>query len=286
MSSEQSNKMLVSLGYRGYRLLEKHSMSGAWVVIGAVAALGLTQHLKARYRTIIVLIYGSMLLIGLNFINIVAYVVVVIFVYFDGFRIFTGKVNKELMFNVCSFVAILISGLILVAAYWNNEFTLFMSTFFPGQLNVLFGLGDSEGRGFFNLIIEYINAYGSVLAKWPAVLILGDGFSGFGLPKGGDIGWIESMLRFGIPMFLLVTFGLWRLFRNGLKSVVQNQYSHSFSGDEIGQLKFALAGIMAIILNDFHYTVWGAKSIFPIFVCALAILGYQHDRRKAILTKS
>ena len=66
--------------------------------------------------------------------------------------------------------------------------------------------------GYFGYIYSYLNDFINQIIYFPPILLIGEGFSGsFGKPKGGDIGFMESVARLGMPFFIISVFFFYKL---------------------------------------------------------------------------
>lgn len=259
------NTARIASGYRSFGLLETHSVSGAWVILGALAALSLLPPKRKIVRGLTILAFGAMLLLGLNFTAIVAFAVIMFLVEFGGIPLLLGKVSSAVARNLAALG--LIGFLSVSVALWvvSGPMSEFILRNLAGQKDLALGTGDA-GLSMSSLVRSYFASYVQHVSDYPLTLLLGDGFSGYGLPKGGDVGFIESIARFGLPFFLALTYGLFRLARSAVR-----QFGVERALRPNRMLRFALCVTLLILITEVHYTVWTSKSVLPIVFFALAL---------------
>ena len=130
-----------------------------------------------------------------------------------------------------------------------------------------------QSSGYIGMIQEYINTYMEIAGEMPVMILLGDGFSGFGMQKGGDIGLIETLARLGLPLFLLSIISIVLLVSANLKTI---NYRDEFDRNMI---KLCVSIILLAAINELHYTIWTSKSVLPILFIVFAILGNIQDKK-------
>lgn len=272
---EEVNPMRVLYGSRSYGLLESHSVSGAWVVLGALAALALLPPNRKVFRRAIVLVFGTMLLLGLNFANIIAFSIIMFLFEFNGLSLLSGKVSARSIGSLVSFaliVSLMVGGTVLMVGGDMSEFILRSLSM---QIDLLLGTGDLN-IGMVGIAIECIEGYLQHIFNFPLTLLLGDGFSSYGLAKGGDIGYVESLAKFGLPFFFAVVIGLLGLIKSGLRQIkaMNDRPPTAREGlDPRRILQFAICVTLLVLITEGHYTVWAAKSILPIVFFVIALYG-------------
>jgi hypothetical protein len=260
-----ANTARIAAGYRSFGLLETHTVSGAWVVLGALAALALLPPKRKVFRGLTILTFGAMLLLGLNFTTIVAFAVIMFLVEFAGIALIVGKVSSATARNL---TALAVVGFLSVSvALWvvRGPMSEFILTNLGWQKDLALGTGD-VGRSMSSLVRSYFGTYVQHVSDYPLTLLLGDGFTSYGMPKGGDVGFIESIARFGLPFFLALTYGLFRLARSAVRQIGIKRALRPTR-----MLRFALCVTLLIVVTEIHYTVWTSKSVLPIVFFALAL---------------
>ncbi|MDQ6770962.1 MAG: hypothetical protein M3Z54_13350 [Gemmatimonadota bacterium] len=270
------NPARVASGYRSFGLLETHSVSGAWVVLGALAALSLLPPKRKAFRGLTILSFGAILLLGLNFTTIVAFGVIMIVVEFGGIQLLVGKVSFAVAKNLAALA--LIGFLSVRVALWvaRGPMSEFILGNLAGQKDLALGTGDA-GLSMSGLVGSYFATYVQHVSDYPLTLLLGDGFTSYGMPKGGDVGFIESIARLGLPFFVALMYGLFRLARSAIRQIgVRRELRPT------RMLRFALCVTLLIVVTEVHYTVWTSKSVLPIVFFALALYDrYLVDRSPA-----
>jgi hypothetical protein len=184
---------------------------------------------------------------------------------FGGMRLLVGKVSSAVARNLAAFG--LIGFLSVILALWvvRGPMSEFILINLAGQKDLALGTGD-VGLSMSSLVRSYFDSYVEHVSDYPLTLLLGDGFSDYGMPKGGDVGFIESVARFGLPFFLAFTYGLFRLARSAIRQIGVERALRPAR-----MLRFALCVTLLIVVTEVHYTVWTAKSVLPIVFFALAL---------------
>jgi hypothetical protein len=270
-----TNDARIAVGYRGFGLLESHSVSGAWIVIGALAALTFVPRSSRALRLAVILSFGTMVLLGLNFTAIIAFSIIVFVLEISSPRTARGR-NVSIIGSLASvgLVAAILTGVALLAL--GDEMTEFIMKSFSFQTALALGTGDVD-KSFVDLIVEHLREYYLHIATFPYSLLLGDGVSTFGIPKGSDIGLVETAAKLGLPYFMLLMICLGKLIATGLHKI-KDAGGGRPSGDltvlDRGSLfQFVVGVTLLVVIMDIHYSVWPAKSILPVVFFALALYG-------------
>ena len=100
--------------------------------------------------------------------------------------------------------------------------------------------------------------------------MIGDGFYGYVYEKGGDIGYIETLARLGIPFFLTSIFFLLRIVFKALRLINKNTKKY-FLESHIPYLQFSITIIILILVYEIHYSNWVSKAILPILFFGIAM---------------
>ena len=276
MDEMSANTSRIAAGYRSYGLLETHSVSGAWVVLGAIAALSLLPPKRKAFRGLTILTFAAILLVGLNFTTIVAFTVIMFLVEFGGIPLLLGKVSSAVVRNLAALALIGFLSVSVVLWAVGGPMSEFILRNLVGQKDLALGTG-GVALSMSGLVRSYFDSYVQHVSDYPLNLLLGDGFTTFGMDKGGDVGFIESIARLGLPFFLVVIYGLFRLARS---AVHQIGVERSLRPNRM--VRFALCVTLLILITEVHYTVWTSKSVLPIVFFALAL----YDRYLDVLPAS
>ena len=257
---------------RSHGLLEKHTVSAAWIVLGCFGALTLLPKRKPIKRMTIVLIFSLILLIALNVTSIALFVFVVLLMEYRGHSILYGAPSKRIV----NLLLTIITGLVLVGSLYyllpdsiGVHLGASIVKIMDYQVDLVSGnLKHVEHSYFGSLIRSFISYPDDVSKIFPLGVLIGDGFSTFGFSKGGDYGIVESLHRFGVPLFFAILIGLMSLIRCAFKQIYRKGQKQS---PEINYLWFAGSATLYIVLADVHYSIWCMKSILPIIFINLAI---------------
>ena len=259
---------------RAHGLLEKHTISAAWIAIGGFSMLALLPQKKTFMRLFVILIFGLTILLSFNFTSIIAFIFTILFIEIKGYLLLTGIISKKslklLLFIVISLVLV---GLII---FINEPKIVDITAYIiSNQLDLASGDKSYEQGTFFgNLIQGFIDFPENNLKSFPLGILIGDGFAGWSVfPKGGDFGIVETLYRFGLPFFLTVILGLSRLIYLTLKKI---NIPISKENNEANYLLFASSVTLYIFFSEIHYSIWNAKSVLPIlFICLSLFSKYK-----------
>jgi hypothetical protein len=269
---EDVNRARISLGYRSYGLLQAPSVSATWVMLATFAALVRVPLERRVLRQMIVVLCGATLLMALNFTSIVAFAIIMLLFEFGGFSVFPSRHSATFgkLVSFAFFVALLFGAVLWVAGDAMLDFVL---ENFSYARDLVFGTGNL-GMSMGGLVKDIAEMYMQHISDFPFTLLLGDGFSTFGMPKGGDIGFIESLARFGVPFFLVALIGFLVLIVKGLAYIrhVRNMPQR----DELelkraARIQFAVCIFLLVLITEGHYSIWVAKAVLPILFFALAL---------------
>lgn len=262
----QANIARINIGSRSYGLLQTHSISGAWTLIGLLSTLFLIPRAQKLLRIVTILVFGLFLFLALNFTSIFSFLFIMFFWEFDGFELFK-KLNVRSLLRMSCFI---ILGAILVFVSFQlagDVMATSMIKKITWQLHFLFGTGGSDHVSKLGGIIETLGRYVEHVIHYPLTVFLGDGFSRFGMEKGGDIGFIDTIAQLGLLFYIFIICSFIFLFKKNFTLLLSKN-----ENDSIRLVQFSLAIIFYITLADIHYSIWISKSILPIIFISLALL--------------
>jgi len=273
------NSARIQVGYRSHGLLENHTVSAAWIALGCFSALSLIPQKQLLLRLIVITIFGTGLLIGLNFTSIVAFTMVILLVEFREYVFLTrGAIPKKvislLQIVVIFFVLLGLIQFLMPNLAVNDMYnTIILSL--EGQVNLAIGATLAGQRTYFDGLVVGFYSYFHNLLDYPLGLIIGDGFSPFGSKKGGDYGIIDTLHRFGLLFFITIFVGLLTLIYRALKQI---EFSNPDLLEKNTYLFFASSFTMYLLFIEVHYSAWSSKSILPIlFICLALFDRYVHS---------
>ena len=266
-----SNNTRISLSGRSMGLLEKHTISAAWISFGCFAALALSSN-KKYLRIFILIMYGGMLLILYNGTSIIAFGIVVCLFEYNLYTIFMGFLRKKsinsVLCGICLAGLIVFMGTNFEIPYVDRylEVLITQKEIIMGSSNVAY-----LNEGYFGSMFNSAVGFFKELHERPNIFFFGQGFSfSYGVDVGGDFGIIETLYLLGLPLFILIVTGLFFLLAKYIKLIGGLNRSRQFL--IMKECKFALSIIVYVLLTEIHYSIWYTKSIFPIFLVALSVL--------------
>lgn len=268
---QEINAARISVGYRSHGLLENHAVTAAWIVLGCLAALTLLPKNQSMKRALVILVYGVMLLVGLNFTAIVGFVFVLFLMEYRGYVLLRGNISKRiilfLQLIIGGFVLIGLTLLVLPGPLGEDMYAAIVKSL-TAQVDLASGKTALSNSTYFGRLISEFISFPFNMLEFPPGVLIGSGFRSFVISGGGDYGIIETLHRFGLPFFLAIIIGLMRLIRRALKQIERGVPDQS---PATSYLLFAASVIIYLLFTEIHYTVWSAKSILPILFVSLAI---------------
>lgn len=255
---------------RAYGLMETHAVSGTWTVLGAVASVSLLDSSRRTLRRVVLAIFGGMLFAGLNTTTILAYIVVLFVVEFNGVDALRNRTEKGAGRKILIFGISLLLVLGAVVLLSGDAMSAFIARNLATQSQLVFGTG--PGTSMIGIFLNNAWSYLAHIADLPLTLVLGDGFTSYGGAKGGDVSLIETLERFGLPLYASVVYGTWRLLRNARRySRRSDLQAENVSYDARQLVWFATCVTVLIAVTEIHYTVWSTKSVLPVLFFTLAL---------------
>ena len=268
----------ISAGYRSHGLLENHSITAAWVVLGCFSALSLIPIKQFLQRSVIIAIFGMYLLVGLNFTSIVGFVIAILLVEYRMFALFMQgiipkKIISLLLLVMIYFILFILLQFLMSDSVVSNMYTS-IALFMEGQIGLATGVTLAGDRTYATGLVDNLYLYFYNLLEYPFGLIIGDCFSAFGSKKGGDYGVIDTLNRFGMIFFIAIFVGLIRLIYRALKKI---EFNNPNPPKKNTYLFFASIFTMYLLFTEIHYSVWSSKSILPVLFFCLALFDrYMH----------
>ncbi|WP_232380603.1 hypothetical protein [Leptospira ainlahdjerensis] len=131
------------------------------------------------------------------------------------------------------------------------------------------GAGEKKVTFIQSIVVDGSQKIWESLTQFPFLLLFGEGFSTFGALKGGDYGFIETFLRFGIPFFVVLIFVILKISWNVY--LFEKKERFFWGGADFRFLKFSSFVLLFLLLMDLHYSTWHLKSVLPIVFIALGL---------------
>ncbi len=280
-NSTEINNARLKMFERAYGLLETHSVSSAWVSFACFSALTLIRNEFYVKRILVIFITLIILFIGLNFTGILAFILSIILIEFNLFKLFKFKISLIGLRHILYICILLFTSLViiyLILPSENQSMVLNLLNYFPQLLS-----GDlitrDDNRTYLQGLSDSLFGYPKLMFNYfPLGLLIGDGFTvNFGLNKGGDYGIVETLYRFGIPFFLLFIIAIFRLIYFLFNSLYIN------GNNKI--IKFCALILVYVLISELHYSIWNSKSILALLFIVFAIIYKQNQPLKISLEK-
>ena len=264
---EEANEARVRVGFKSFGLLESHSVSGTWLLLGLFAFLTLVPTKNRRNRALIILLFGIFIFIGLNFTSVIVFVITMLLYEFKLISIFFGQIPKKIIINflITAFLIFLVvSALFLTLGQMMSES---MIDLIMVQLEFIFTSSNVQGSQS-NILTNKFSLFIEKLLNNPSLFIFG---SINEYSKGGDIGFFDTVTTFGLTFYFIILFSLFHIFRLCTIKLRQEIVDPSILFYRKNIFQFNLFIISMIMLTDLHYSVWSAKSVLPIIFFSIAL---------------
>jgi hypothetical protein len=257
--------------YRAHGLVEKHTSTGATVAIGAFATVALFPAMRRRRLVLVLIAFLIVLSIGQATTAWLAFVfTVIVALYFNGDRRRALAQLRRAAFYVTGALAILLFG----ATTTDGSRALLAKIVETMQIQAtnVVNLDTTFGRmSFVWLYLENMRDYGVSVLDNPFRLLVGQGpepADAGEYHRGGDVGWLEVLAAYGLPMFVLF-FGVclltvWRAFRALRRK--------DLDATARAQLMFGAAVVTILIISLVHYDVLFRKSLHVCFYLGLGLI--------------
>jgi hypothetical protein len=190
--SVEGYKARIDLAGRSMGLLEKHAVSSAWISIGCFAALSLIPRHSIKKRAIIMGVYGVLLVLGMNFTGVLAFLLAIFLVEFQGNYLIRGVISRRSFSILLTWIGVFIIIVLIVYSMFGTRLLLIMQKFVEFQIKIASGtrIIRQDNLGYFGgMFYELFSFPAKMFHKFPPGLIIGDVFSPgwFGkTDKGGD----------------------------------------------------------------------------------------------------
>jgi len=254
--------------YRSFGLFQTHSTSATWTAFGAFAALALLPKNRRLARFGVIMIFAFLQLIELTFTSIVAFWITLSAIEYHFLTIIKARLPKGAFSTFVMTGFIVLIFFLSIPLIFDNAVISYITQFFTGQIELM-----TIGRGgvrFIDLIIDYAIKYVHSLFDFPLSLLIGDGSAPFGMTKGGDIGYIETLSRLGAPLFLGVVIGLTTIVLKIHKTELKTR-EVDLPLNPRSILLFSASVILFLMIMEIHYSVWSRKCVLPILFFALGL---------------
>ena len=199
-----------------------------------------------------------------------AFFLTILFFEFN-FKFFSNKINLR-NFNIFSYIVLLFTVAVsLYVSFFGYDLIEASIYFLKVNFNMATGVEKlTEGgveNSFFSEFLSQLLNFPKNMLEFPLGIIIGSGFnSNFGIQLGGDYGLNETLNMLGIPLFFTIIFGIIFLLKKNHKLMIQNVYNPYSK-----LLRLSSSVIFYVLFCEIHYSIWTAKSIFPIFIMFIAI---------------
>lgn len=257
---EDANHFRIDVAYRSMGLLERHTTSALWIVLGFFAYLFLSNE-RSKMEKAFTITFLTLLIVQ-NFTAIVVFLLVSITLHY-GIIKYRSLFISVLSLTLLLFFIDLDKIIIFLEA---------VSYIIQSQLITIFTLQtELSGNSYSSLVLAEFIRYGHEIYERPHQLLFGFGLGANNFyTTSGDIGFIESMMRLGIPLWIFLTWKIFRLMSSVVK-VIRSGCQSTWENYNPRLIVVSAAILSSIWLMDLHYSAWINKSIWPVMFFAMAL---------------
>jgi len=266
LADQAANHFRVNITYRSFGLLERHTTSALWTAFGFFA-YAFIEYKKSRVAKALALTC-SVLFITQNFTVFIVFCFVIILTYR-----YALEFKATLVPLICFMISAIMIGREEILQFLFDAFAILQEHLFSG----LSWQMEDESMKYSSLVASEFTRYWSEILERPQQLLLGYGVGTNPFySTSGDVGFFETMMRLGLPLWLLLT---WNIFGLTLKGIsAQNSLRRTLDTDSSRDAKVTLVAsalLSSIWLADLHYSAWTNKSIWPILFFGMALAHRQ-----------
>lgn len=275
---EDINRARISTLSRSHGLLQSHTVSSLWVMVGYFSLMA-TYGFKKLPLILITSLYFVILLIAMNFSSIVIFLFIIVFIYFEYFKLFLSRITSNNIIFIFFAITVIISLGLLIGFNQDNPLVKYFTNVAILQFGALFGstgivienLSSGDGITFSDMYVENFLNYIQILIQYPFAIIAGTGFSSTMMGYGGDTGIIETISKFGPGIFLVVIVSYLKVI---YKSIIRSHYVKNISDKNL--YKFIASILIALLIYEYHYSIWAIKNVFPLIFISLGIYDFLY----------
>lgn len=248
--------------YRSYGLMDKHTTTGAAVLVGGVALLAYLGSSNLRHLALIV--YFVFLSVGMAPTALLSFVLVAQFVLFLA----GGKKMVETMLTsygvmIFGWFAIF-SSLTMVSPKLIGK----IIEIGAAQISHVGNLSNPDSTSYYLIYKAYFLDFTDFLANNPMVFYFGEGFPPQAAwQRGGDVRFFELLATYGIPVVGLLFFTIGLAFKN----IFSKMLALDVTPEERGILAFVFGVLSVFVISLVHYNAFFNKAFFVLIPMALGL---------------
>lgn len=276
----QANHSILHPEYRSYGLLDRHTSTGAMVVLGGFAALGIAHNARLYIKFAITFCFFLTLSIGMagtawvGFVTI-APIALILGESGTGLRHIAARLVKYLAF------AAPLALLVVLGSAGGRAMLMNFVDAFSIQFALVSGFGlTADQVPFFKLYVNEVIGYVEHLSHNPIYFLTGEGYTGYGsgrFARGGDCALFEMLVTYGLPF----SFFLLSVFTNAIRLAIGSLRAVELTSQRKAFLVFAGSTTAFLILTLAHYNTFFNKTFFVFAYFSLALV-----RRYSLPTRS
>lgn len=275
--AEYGNIARLSLQYRAQGLMTAHRATATWVAVGSFAALTLFVGSGLRRLRLLILLVGtSLLIVGLNFTSIMAFLLTCLLIINEGAvtmkrgQLFLSKTRLSRLMIATGFI-------VMFALFGATNTHPMVETIIDGitkQLRFIFMDHEALNVSYLELTLQNIREYLTNIVDYPLALLFG------GIPitmevytsRGGDTGFLDSISIIGLPLYMAAVVGILLMVKKFWMLRKRIRSGQPVNESELANLQFAMATLLFILIMDGHYNVWMDKSVSILVFVALGLV--------------
>lgn len=263
--SSELSAARISLGSRSFGLLQTHTISSFYIIAGLISSVYLFSKQSLFVSKIIV--FNIFAIGSLNFSTIAISLFLTSFYILNGWKIIHGLLSISLSKFILFFILATLLFFIFLSLY-SPGLLNFLENLVSFQFQLIFQYGDeainfSQTNNFITQYKENFLNYLQSIDEFPILSLIGSGFTGVVYSRSGDTGFIESISYFGIFSVAIMVFYIITWLAEKNKKIISETIV-------LKEFCFFLL-VVALIIYDFHYSIWASVYIFPIIMIFLGI---------------
>ena len=162
---------------RGHGLLERHSVSSAWIAIGSFAYFTIKPNLSLIKRSIIVVLTLLTLLFSMNFTSFVGYILIILFFEMNLFQLFYGKMYLKSFKLIFMFIVSTVLLFIPLIFLLDDTLKDYLYKLLLNQVYLGFGVTGYGNSVYLMGIVNGLIMLPVNMFYYPIGMIIGDGYS-------------------------------------------------------------------------------------------------------------
>lgn len=262
-SDDQVNVSMLGPEYRSYGLMDKHTTTGAAVLLGGLTLLAYLGKSNLRYFALVV--YFVILSVGMATTAWLSFVLVAPFILFLA----GDKKMAETMLTSYGVMIFVLFAIFASLTMVSPQLIAKIIEIGAAQISHVGNLGNPDSTSYYLIYKAHFLGFTDFLANNPMVFYFGEGFPPQAAwQRGGDVGFFEIIATYGIPMAGLLFVAISLAFKN----IFLKMFALDVTPEERGILAFAFGVLSVFVISLVHYNTFFNKAFFVLIPMALGLV--------------